>query len=211
MKNIPNLKDYKRLAIMGGTFDPIHYGHLIVAETVRDKFNIEKVLFIPTGIPPHKQGVTDSEQRYIMTVLSTTTNPYFDVSRIEIDRKGYSYTIDTLLELKESVSKDCIIYFITGADAVHEILTWKDPEALLSICEFIAVTRPGYNKNKLFGEVKNIQAQFESKVHFLEVPSLDISSSDIRRRVQTGMSIKYMVPEPVEGYIYKFNLYKTEG
>jgi len=212
MRNeIFDCKGCKRIAIMGGTFDPVHYGHLVTAEAVRDKFNIERVLFVPTGNPPHKNNkkVTPSEHRYLMTVLATVTNSYFDVSRIEIDRTGYTYTIDTINELKKFVSEDTIIYFITGADAVHQILAWKDTEKLFNICEFIAVTRPGYNKDELFREVEGLKSRFESKIHFLEVPSLDISSSDIRNRIKEGNSIKYMLPEEVENYIYKFELYKA--
>jgi nicotinate-nucleotide adenylyltransferase len=211
MRNeIFDCKDCKRIAIMGGTFDPIHYGHLVTAEAVRDEFNIERVLFVPTGNPPHKNNkrVTSSEHRYLMTVLATVTNPYFDVSRIEIDRIGYTYTIDTVTELKKWIPEDTIIYFITGADAVHQILAWKDAEKLLSLCEFVAVTRPGYNKDRLFSEVEDLKTRFESKIHFLEVPSLDISSSDIRARIKEENSIKYMLPEEVENYIYKFGLYK---
>lgn len=203
-------KECKRIAIMGGTFDPIHYGHLVTAEAVRDKFNIERVLFVPTGTPPHKKNknVTSCEHRYLMTVLATVTNPYFDVSRIEIDRVGYTYTIDTVTQLKKQIPDDTVIYFITGADAVHQILTWKDAEKLLGLCEFVAVTRPGYNKDKLFNEVEDLKTRFESKIHFLEVPSLDLSSSDIRLRIKEHNSIKYMLPEEVENYIYKFGLYK---
>lgn len=207
------MSDYKyckTIAIMGGTFDPIHYGHLVTAEAVRHKFNIERVLFIPTGNPPHKtdKKVNSSEHRYLMTVLATVTNPYFDVSRMEIDRQGYTYTIDTIMELKNIVSEDTMFYFITGADAIHQILTWKEPEKLLGLCEFVAVTRPGYNKNKLFNEIENLRNRFESKIHFMEGPSLDISSSDIRNRVQQDFPIKYMLPETVESYIYKFKLYR---
>lgn len=211
MRNsIFDCKGCKRIAIMGGTFDPIHYGHLVVAEAVRDKFNIERVLFMPTGNPPHKmdKSVTSSEHRYLMTVLATVTNSYFDVSRIEIDRGGYTYTIDTVSELKKIISNDTVVYFITGADAIHQIFTWKEPEKLFGLCEFVAVTRPGYNKANLFNAVENIKKCFESKIHFLEVPSLDISSSDIRTRIKDRKSIKYMLPEEVENYIYKFELYK---
>ncbi len=204
--NIFNCENCKRIAIMGGTFDPIHYGHLVVAEEVRTKFNIERVLFMPTGNPPHKKDktVSSSEHRYLMTVLATVTNSHFDVSRIEIDRTGYTYTIDTITELKKIISEDTTVYFITGADAIHHILTWKEPEKLFSLCEFVAVTRPGY-----VTQISEIEKRFESKIHFLKVPSLDISSSDIRTRIKEGKSIKYMLPEEVENYIYKFELYKN--
>ena len=202
----------KSIAIMGGTFDPIHYGHLVTAQAVKEKFGVEKVLFIPTGNPPHKvdREVSSSEKRYFMTVLATITNPSFEVSRIEIDREGYTYTIDTIRELKNTLSDDTKIYFITGADAIHKILTWKEPEKLLKMCEFVAVTRPGYNKDKLFEHIKNIEKTLKGKIHFLEVPHLDISSSDLRNRVQENKSIKYMLPEEVENYIYKFGLYRKK-
>ena len=201
----------KCIAIMGGTFDPIHYGHLVTAQAVRESLQVEKILFMPTGNPPHKseKKVTSGEKRYFMTVLATITNPAFEVSRIEIDREGYTYTIDTIKELKKSLCEDTKIYFITGADAIHKILTWKEPEKLLRLCEFVAVTRPGYNKEQLFEQVEELKTKFEGKIHFLEVPSLDISSSDIRKRVSENRSIKYMLPEEVENYIYKFGLYRN--
>ncbi|NLL69800.1 MAG: nicotinate-nucleotide adenylyltransferase [Epulopiscium sp.] len=206
------LKDKKleRLAIMGGTFDPIHYGHLVTAEAVRHQFQINKVLFVPTGHPPHKPffDVSHTEHRYLMTVLATVTNPYFDVSRIEIDRKGITYTIDTIQHLKKIYGSNTELYFITGADAIHEILTWKDPEEVLRLCTFIAATRPEYHKKDLLKKIEQLRQQYGSKIDFLEVPSLAISSSDIRKRVQENRPIKYLLPEPVENYIFKFGLYQ---
>ncbi len=206
-----SLKKYKSIAIMGGTFDPIHYGHLVTAEAVRHKFGIERVLFVPTGRPVHKdtRTVTASKHRYLMTFLATVTNERFDVSRIEIDRPGETYTIDTLTELKNMCGEDVKLYFITGADAVHQIFTWKDPERLLTMCDFIAVTRPGYKKNTLFEEIGAINEKYESKIHYMEVPALAISSSDIRHRVKYGMPIKYLLPDAVEDYIRKFHLYQN--
>ena len=209
---ILNLSDAKRVAVMGGTFDPIHYGHLVTAEAVRNEYNIDRVIFIPTGKPPHKPDytVTHSEHRYLMTVLATYNNPAFEVSRIEIERQGLTYTIDTIRELRRLCAPDTKIYFITGADAVHQILNWKDSETLLNLCSFIAVTRPGYNSDKLYKQVVKIKTQFKSKIHFLEVPALAISSSDIRHRVAVDKPIKYLLPEEVAQYIAKFRLYAPE-
>ncbi len=207
---ILNLKDCKKIAIMGGTFDPIHYGHLVAAETVRAEINAEKVLFIPTGRPPHKNNETiaHDEHRYLMTVLATASNPYFNVSRIEIDRSGLTYTIDTIKSLKQ-ICPDTEIYFITGADAINEILTWKDPEELLKMCKFVAVTRPEYNKDKLIANIKNYEDKFKVDLTFVEVPALSISSTDIRNRIISEKPIKYLLPDEVEQYIIKFGLYKT--
>ncbi|WP_058485330.1 nicotinate-nucleotide adenylyltransferase [Defluviitalea phaphyphila] len=210
MRNInKNYSSLKSLAIMGGTFDPIHYGHLVTAEAVRYKYNIDKVLFMPAGNPPHKEydKITHSEHRYLMGVLATATNPYFDVSRMEIDRKGVTYTIDTIKSLRQMYGEEIELYFITGADAIKEIFTWKNPEELFKLCTFVAVTRPEYYKEELIEKVKTIRNEYESKIHFLEVPALSISSTDIRNRVKNKMPIKYLVPESVENYIYKFNLY----
>lgn len=210
---ILNISNCKKIAVMGGTFDPIHYGHLVTAEAVREKFNIERVIFIPTGKPPHKkkQHVAHNEHRYLMTVLATVNNPYFDVSRIEIDRPGTTYTIDTIKEIRKICDKDTQIYFITGADAIAEILTWKNPEELLSLCQFVAVTRPGYNKENLIKKITDIGNKFEAKLNFTEVPALAISSTDIRNRVKNKNTIKYLLPEEVEKYILKFGIYKGEG
>ncbi len=213
MTNTDGRGQIKKLAIMGGTFDPIHIGHLMTAEEVRSEFDIDQVLFIPTGHPPHKDAeiVTDSEHRYLMTVLATVENPHFNVSRIEIDRPGKTYTIDTIKKIIESYGADLQIYFITGADAVHEILTWERVDELMKICEFVAVTRPGYKRRQLKAKVQELKESFECKVHYLEVPALAISSSDIRARVEKYKPIQYLVTQPVEQYIRKFKLYAEKG
>ncbi len=200
----------KRVAIMGGTFDPIHMGHLVTAEAVRHEFQIDEVLFVPTGNPPHKStvAITAAEHRYLMSVLATAGNEHFNVSRIEIDREGKTYTIDTIKELVKSYGKQAKLYFITGADAMHQILTWRHSEALLKLCTFVAVTRPGYNKEALLNKVAELRQTYDANICFLEVPALSISSSDIRRRIQEERPIKYLVSSAVENYITKQQLYK---
>lgn len=212
MRTIEPVGHVKKLAIMGGTFDPIHIGHLMTAEEVRSEFGIDQVVFIPTGHPPHKdcRRVTDSEHRYLMSVLATVENPSFHVSRIEIDRPGTTYTVDTIERIKEAYPSGVKIYFITGADAVHEILTWKRVDELMKICEFVAVTRPGYKRRQLKEKVETLQESFQCKVHYLEVPALAISSSDIRNRVREVKPIKYLVTEAVEKYIQKLELYSDK-
>lgn len=209
---IANFKDCKSIAIMGGTFDPIHYGHLVTAEAVRHRFQVDKVVFIPTGRPAHKtdKEVTHNEHRYLMAVLATMRNENFEVSRLEIDRPGITYTIDTIEQLKKMCRPDVRLYFITGADAIHQIMTWKEPERLLSLCDFVAVTRPGYKKNQMFEEIGELREKFESRIHYMEVPALAISSSDIRTRAQRGMPIQYLLPQEVEDYIHKFGLYRDQ-
>lgn len=198
-----------RVGILGGTFDPIHVGHLVTAEAVRNEYKLDKVIFIPAAIPPHKQeqSVTPALHRYIMTVLATYSNPYFEVSPIEMNRPGPSYTIDTIYELIEKYGEDTEFYFITGADAIAEIPTWDRIEELLGICQFIAATRQGCLPN-----VDNIKEYFgglgQKRIHRLNTPELEISSTDIRARIKNGISIKYIVPLPVEQYIYKEGLYK---
>ncbi|SNX55163.1 nicotinate-nucleotide adenylyltransferase [Thermoanaerobacterium sp. RBIITD] len=202
--------DKLRLGIMGGTFDPIHFGHLVTAEAVRDKFNLDKVIFVPSGNPPHKikRSITDKKVRYLMTILATVTNPYFEVSAIEIEREGYTYTIDTIKEFKKIYGDSTDIYFITGADAILEILTWKNAEELLDICNFVAATRPGYANDTINSKIKYIKRMFNKDIFQVTVPSLAISSTDIRNRVFEGRPIKYLLPESVERYIEKCGLYK---
>lgn len=199
----------RKIGIMGGTFDPIHIGHLVTAEAVRNEYGLDRVLFIPAANPPHKQGqeVTPAMHRYIMTAMATYSNPYFHVSSLELDRPGPSYTIDTIYELKRVYGKDTELFFITGADAIQEIPTWDRIEELLGLCQFIAATRQG-----CLPSVDNIKEYFgklgKMRIHRLTTPELEISSTDIRERVKTGNSIKYIVPESVEHYILKEGLYR---
>jgi len=201
----------RRLGIMGGTFDPIHNGHLVTAEEARMQFGLEQVVFVPNRHPPHKDPseVTDPEHRYLMTFLATVTNPYFTLSRIEIEREGPSYTIETIEEFRR-LERDATLYYITGADAIMQILKgeWEESPRLLEMCEFIAATRPGF---ALEGDVvrsRNVTGHRLDNVHFMAIPALAISSTDIRKRVAEGRPIKYLVPEPVENYIGKHALYR---
>lgn len=198
----------KEICLMGGTFDPIHYGHLVVAEEVRQKFNLDKVIFMPAGRPPHKKGkmISEPHHRVNMTLLATASNPYFEVSTLEVERRGPSYTIDTIQEVKKAYGLEKV-YFITGADAVLEILSWREVEKLLSMTTFIAATRPGYDLHSLEDTLNTLPKDIIKKILPLEVPALSISSSDIRTRVREGRSIKYLLPEPVEAYMQKNRLY----
>ena len=198
------------IGIMGGTFDPIHYGHLVAAEVARVEFGLEKVIFIPAGRPPHKQSqiITDSEHRYQMTVLATSSNPSFEVSRIEVDKDELTYTFDTIKDLKSIYGEDCAIYFITGADAVLELLTWYKIQELLALCKFIAVTRPGFDNQDLEQKIEEISSKYDGEIICIEAPLLAISSTDIKRRLKNGKPIKYLLPEEVEKYILKNGLYK---
>ena len=211
MNQVLNYQKYKKIAVMGGTFNPIHNGHLVAAEFVRQELGIERVIFIPTGNPPHKNtNPMYNEHRYLMTVLATVNNPHFEVSRLEIDRQGYTYTIDTITKLKKRCSADCKIYFISGADAILQILQWKEPEKLLSMCEFVAVTRPGNNIKELEKTVSMLKDKYKGKITLIEIPALSISSTNIRHRILANKSIKYLLPSNVEDYIHKFSLYQAE-
>lgn len=206
-------KFYKKIGIMGGTFNPIHHGHLVTAREALSQFKLDKVIFIPTGNPPHKieNEVASAEDRYTMTVIATSSNSNFFVSRMEIDRKGESYTIDTVRQLRKIYGKNSLLYFITGADAILEILTWKNTDEIVSLCKFIAATRPGYDlsriedlKKRLFGKA----GAADEKIYVMEIPALSISSTDIRNRVKHNRPIDYLLPEGVSNYILKHELYK---
>ncbi|MDI6712193.1 MAG: nicotinate-nucleotide adenylyltransferase [Anaerosomatales bacterium] len=197
-----------RIGIMGGTFDPIHYGHLVTAEEALVQFNLDKVVFMPTGNPVRKthREVTPAEHRYLMTVIATASNPDFEVSRMEVDRPGPTYTVDTMLALRADLGPETDLFFITGADAVWEILTWKDSEVLADVCSFIAATRPGYDLSRFSRDDAD-----RMHVEFMEVPALAISSTDIRRRVAERRPIRYLLPEAVAAYIRKNRLYAREA
>jgi nicotinate-nucleotide adenylyltransferase len=201
----------RRLGIMGGTFDPIHYGHLVTAEEARVQFGLVQVVFVPNRHPPHKdpRAVTDPEHRYLMTSLAIATNPFFTISRTEIERDGPSYTIDTIVEFRRHHAGEAL-YYITGADAILQILRgeWADSPQLLGLCDFIAATRPGFALDHDAVRANNVTGRHLDNIHFMEIPALAISSTDIRHRVAQGRPIKYLVPEPVENYIAKQRLYR---
>jgi nicotinate-nucleotide adenylyltransferase len=191
----------ERIGIMGGTFDPIHHGHLVAGSEVAALYNLSEVVFVPTGEPWQKGSrvVSPREDRYLMTVLATATNPQFSVSRIDIDRPGLTFTIDTLRDLA-SEHPDAELFFITGADALAQILDWQSADELFSMAHFVGVSRPGYPLA--------LDERFpQGTVSLLEIPALTISSSDCRARVNRGLPIWYLVPDPVVRYISKRRLY----
>jgi nicotinate-nucleotide adenylyltransferase len=189
-----------RIGVMGGTFDPIHNGHLVAASEVARAFDLDEVVFVPTGEPYMKSGVTDAEHRYLMTVVATASNPMFTVSRVDIDRPGPTYTVDTLRDL-HAQRPDAQLVFISGADAVQQIVDWKDHDGLWNLAHFVAVTRPGH--------ALSITGLPERDVSLLEVPALAISSTDCRDRVRRGFPVWYLVPDGVVQYISKHHLYRS--
>jgi nicotinate-nucleotide adenylyltransferase len=185
---------------MGGTFDPIHHGHLVAASEVAQSFDLDEVVFVPTGQPWQKGAVTPAEHRYLMTVIATASNPRFTVSRVDIDRVGPTYTIDTLRDLRDE-RPEAELFFITGADAIAQILSWRDFDELWKLAHFVAVSRPGHDLN--------ISGLPNQDVSLLEVPALAISSTDCRSRVSRGFPVWYLVPDGVVQYISKHHLYRS--
>ena len=196
-----------RLGIMGGTFDPIHYGHLVTAEQAREALDLDLVLFMPAGRPAFKldEDVSDAEDRYAMTILATAANSAFDASRFEIDREGVTYTIDTLRALRAYYPDNVKLFFITGADAILDLATWHDAEGMAKLATFIAATRPGYDIDQARARLTNSGVAFD--VRYIEIPALAISSTNIRERVSRGKSVRYLTSESVIGYIRKNGLY----
>lgn len=202
-------KEFKKIGIMGGTFDPIHYAHLATAEFIRDKYNLDKIVFIPSGNPPHKNiDITSKYDRYNMVLLGTANNENFLVSDIEVKRKSKTYTIDTLREFKQTYPNSKI-YFITGADAICDIETWKCVEDNFKLATFIAATRPGTSLVRTQEKIESLIKKYDAKIINVYVPSLDISSTYIRGQLKDKKSIRYLVPENVENYIYKNKLYNN--
>ena len=197
----------RRLGVMGGTFDPIHHGHLVAASEVADLFGLDEVVFVPTGQPWQKdRHVTDAEDRYLMTVIATASNPRFSVSRVDVDRGGPTYTTDTLRDLR-ALHPDARLYFITGADALGSILTWQGWEELFDLAAFIGVSRPGYELTN--SHITNALDRLpDDALHLVEVPALAISSTDCRRRAAAGRPIWYLVPDGVVQYVAKRRLYR---
>jgi nicotinate-nucleotide adenylyltransferase len=190
-----------RLGVMGGTFDPIHHGHLVAASEVASVFDLDEVIFVPTGQPWQKTSrtVSAAEHRYLMTVIATASNPRFTVSRVDVDRHGQTYTVDTLGDLARQ-RPGAELYFITGADALEQIIGWKDSEELFSRARFVGVTRPGHRLS-----TAGLPAD---RVSLMEVPAMAISSTDCRTRVAKGEPVWYLVPDGVVQYIAKYNLYR---
>ncbi|MBO0824404.1 MAG: nicotinate-nucleotide adenylyltransferase [Actinobacteria bacterium] len=194
--------DGKRLGVMGGTFDPIHHGHLVAASEVGHFLDLDEVIFVPTGQPWQKNGrkVSPAEDRYLMTVIATASNPRFSVSRVDIDRAGETYTIDTLRDLREQRGPDAELFFITGADALAKMISWRDTDELFSLAHFVGCTRPGHRLS-----VEQVPAE---RVTLIEIPALAISSTECRERVRSGQPIWYLVPDGIVQYISKRHLYR---
>ena len=194
-----------RLGLMGGTFDPIHHGHLFIAEEARQAFGLDRMIFVPNRQPALDKGraVSPAEDRCAMTALAIASNPHFTLSRIELDRPGPSYTLDTVRHFLEVCRDPEALFFILGADSVRDLRRWHEPDALLASCRFLAAARPGFDLESMRAD-----AALWARVDVLPVPLLDISSTDLRRRVGEGRSVRYLVPEAVEAYILANNLYQ---
>lgn len=227
-----NVHERQRIGIMGGTFDPIHNGHLVAASEVAWVYDLDEVIFVPTGRPVFKldKKVTNAEDRYLMTVIATASNPKFTVSRVDIDRPGVTYTIDTLKDI-HAQHPDAELFFITGADAIAEIMQWKNAREMWNLARFVAVTRPGYSRPEKLADFNSplmprqmhtndtgIAANRDDMVHcdsthlpvdILEIPALSISSTDVRRRAEHGEPVWYLVPDGVVQYIVKHGLYRA--
>ncbi len=210
-----DLKPGLRLGIMGGAFDPIHTAHLVTAQEALLQFGLDQVLFMPAGDPPHKERrMAPAEFRYLLAAVATASNPRFSVSRFEIDRDCVSYTVDTLEHLDGLLPPGSEMFFITGADAVLDILTWKDPGRVLELATFIAATRPGYDLSRLAERFQSLRDDTvglvpEARVKPMEIPGLAISSSMIRARLAGGKSIRYYVPDTVAELIAKSGFYSA--
>ncbi|HEX6467497.1 MAG TPA: nicotinate-nucleotide adenylyltransferase [Streptosporangiaceae bacterium] len=192
----------RRLGVMGGTFDPIHHGHLVAASEVAHLFSLDEVVFVPTGQPwlKDRQKVTAAEDRYLMTVIATASNPRFSVSRVDIERSGLTYTIDTLRDIQKIYPPDTELFFITGADALAQMLGWRDTDELFTFAHFVGCTRPGHQLSD--------PGLPNGRVSLVEVPALAISSTECRERVRSGEPIWYLVPDGIVQYINKRGLYQ---
>jgi len=197
-----------RLGVLGGTFDPIHTGHLIAAEAVRERCRLDRVLFVPAGTPPHKLAgeVTPARHRYLLTCLATLNNPFFEVDRVDLDREGPSYTLETIRALKRKY-REAELFFIMGADSLLDLPSWHEPAALLASCRFIVTTRPGWDLAEAEARLGTLLAENRERIEFVEIPGIEVSSSEIRRRLAQGGSVRYLVPDLVLRYIEAHRLY----
>ncbi|MGE5328419.1 MAG: nicotinate-nucleotide adenylyltransferase [Deltaproteobacteria bacterium] len=199
---------HKKIGLIGGTFDPIHFGHLLAAERAREEYSLEKVYFIPSANPPHKNyyEMAESKSRFEMVETAIKDNLYFEISDMEFVRTGYSYTIDTVNAFADLMGQDCKIYFIIGTDNVGQILGWKNADELMKKVEFIAMTRPGKWEEELVLNMNKLKEK-GCRINIVEMPLIHIESTDIRNRINNGLSVKYIVPEEVERYIIDNKLY----
>lgn len=198
----------ERLGIMGGTFDPIHHGHLFAAECARQAFGLARVYFVTAARPPHKRetALTPAQHRHAMVILATASNPSFLPSDVELTRPGPSYTVDTIVQFSMRFPQ-ADLYFITGADALVDLPRWHDVEAILMASRIVAVARPGHPPDRLNHVRFSLAPMVRSRIEYLQVPALNVSSSEVRARVRAGLPVRYLVPEPVEQYICKERLY----
>lgn len=197
--------------IMGGTFDPIHWGHLVAADHVLHALNLDKIIFIPTGDPPHKKNrnITSANRRLEMVRLAISSNPKFHISSIEVDRRGNTYTVDTLRQLKESYGEEAVFFFIVGTDSLCQISTWKDPKQLFKLCNVVAVNRGAYQNKDFFECKEQLEKEYQTQILVVEIPALEISSTQIRNSVSQHRTIKYLLPAEVENYIFENRLYRN--
>ena len=201
---------WPKIGVMGGTFDPIHLGHLVLAESVREGLDLVEVIFVPTAIPPHKEliNLTNGQHRYKMVEYAIASNTFFSISDFELQQQNISYTIDTIKYLLKKYNFQVELFFITGADALLQILTWRNIEELLMLCNFVTTMRIGTNDFELKNFLASLPAHFQEKIKVLIIPTLDISATNIRQKIMQGKSIKYLVTAEVEEYIYKHKLYQ---
>jgi nicotinate-nucleotide adenylyltransferase len=198
----------QRVGILGGTFDPVHHGHLVAAEEARHQLDLDRVLFVPAGHPPHKprQPITPAHHRLRMIELAIAPNPHLALSRVDLDRPGPSYTVDTLDLLRAELGPDALLFFIQGADLLADILTWHQPQRLIQLCQLAVVERTDAEID--LEHLEERLPGLASRIHWVRMPGLDISSRDIRARVRQGRPISYLVPGTVEAYILEQDLYR---
>jgi len=206
----PGAGGRERLGVFGGTFDPPHYGHLVAAEEAAEQLGLPRVLFVPTGQPPHKRDepVTPVHHRVRMTELAIADNPRFVLSRVDVDRPGVSYTADTLALLRAAYGPDTELYFICGMDMLASFLTWHEPARVIAQCQLVAVTRPSYPLVDVAALERALPAA-RGRIHVLRVPGIDISSTELAERVAAGRSLRYLTPPAVAAYIREHGLYRT--
>jgi nicotinate-nucleotide adenylyltransferase len=202
----------RRVGLLGGTFDPIHYGHLVIAEEVRTVLHLAEMVFVPAGHPPHKPGriVTEAQHRLAMLELAIASNPHFTISLVDLERPGPSYTVETLQVLRQQWGAQTAIYFVIGGDSLEDLLAWYDPAGIVQqLTALVAVQRPGYEEAAGYRDMLEARLPgIRQRLIMVQAPQLDISATDLRRRVAEGRPIKYQTPEAVERYIIEYGLYR---